>query len=578
MKALYFVCLFLILGNPIKSQTYFDYATQPTSVEQPLGFVKYNTLTLLYSASTNYSSYNMSGYGANSHRIVGLNNNGTVRFDKIKSAYETNGPIQYSPTLDKGMLALSNVYMCLSQNSYNLTFLSRIDSMGNDIFNIGPLTDFKNGVAQVSGTNFIYTTGKSIIGFNGSTGASIAIVYTAQGHVSALNTTSTQNIIVATDWEVAVVDTLGNLLVSKPSTNKYSKIKSYKKTFYGLRANAITIDKLDSVLNIVGSINTFSTEPVTDFSIYNDSIAVSFYNKVSNLSSIKVYPVNTLTNSIVFSNNIIKHKIVALQKDSSYGILSAEIRTDVKVLCGAVCSGKHYSTGFTRAKTLASITYTNDIVLKSIKTQSFNITNAYSNQVSYSYQNSIEVLNNSMDTIKYFRISHPMDIFPMGSSFCGAHGNGAVYDKTVIADLAPFKSMEIQLPLLQAAKLVSSSTNFTITVCYDLSVPNHRIENNIVNSSGCINFVFPPVFAPFEGEGFYPYLYPNPTSDRITILSPKPAGSFPVRDVHVIDLSGRILLSPNNNKEIDVSALASGMYILTFEILGSYYQNKFVKE
>lgn len=53
-------------------------------------------------------------------------------------------------------------------------------------------------------------------------------------------------------------------------------------------------------------------------------MAVSSYNSLTDLSSIKVYPINTLNSPLSFLNNIVKHKIIALQRDSTYNILSEE--------------------------------------------------------------------------------------------------------------------------------------------------------------------------------------------------------------------------------------------------------------
>lgn len=247
-----FIFMLSIISGILCSQPSFDYATQPNSSEDPLGFVKYNNFTIIYSSNRISGSPN-----GQRQRVIGLNNDKSIKFDKVSYSGLTYGIIQYTPTYDKGMLTLSHIWLCTGpQYGYLFSKLTRIDSSGNVVFSVPPFGNVFRGVAQVSATNFIYGNYNTVVRFNGSTGASLAVVYTAPGNIITLKTTASQQIIVSTNSVVALIDTLGNLLQSKPSTAKYVTIKVHKNTVYALRAGGIILDKLDSVFNVVNSIST----------------------------------------------------------------------------------------------------------------------------------------------------------------------------------------------------------------------------------------------------------------------------------------------------------------------------------
>jgi len=554
MKKNRFIIFLFFISGILCSQPSFDYATQPNSSEDALGFVKYNNFTIIY------SSNRISGYPDDQRqRVLGLNNDKSIKFDKVSYSGLTYGIIQYSPTYDKGMLTLSHIWLCTGQYGYLFSKLTRIDSSGNVVFSVPPFGNVFRGVAQVSATNFIYGNYNTVVRFNGSTGASQAVIYTTSGSIITLKTTPSQQIIVSTNSVVALIDTLGNLLQSKPSTARYVTIKTHKNTIYALRAGGIILDKLDSVFNVVNSISTPSNELITDFSVYNDSMAVSSYNSQTDLSSIKVYPINTLNSPLSFFNNIVKHKIIALQRDSTYNILSEE-----KKIVGHEINNKfdRYTTGFTRRQSLSDLSYSNDIELTRIKTQLFSVSGSY--DVDCTYQNSLIVKNNSLKTINSFDISHPQYLVQRGSSICGSQGYFNMYDTNVVVNLLPNESIEIQLPLLTQRV---PAYNYPLNICYDLSVPNNGLENNILNSSAC---VIGKEIGPLNDAD--PILYPNPATNHLTILSSEYAEVY-----SVIDLSGRIILAGKDSPEIDISALSSGMYILSFKIKENYFSKKFVK-
>jgi hypothetical protein len=116
-----------IISGILCSQPSFDYATQPNSSEDPLGFVKYNNFTIIYSSNRISGSPN-----GQRQRVIGLNNDKSIKFDKVSYSGLTYGIIQYTPTYDKGMLTLSHIWLCTGpQYGYLFSKLTRIDSSGN---------------------------------------------------------------------------------------------------------------------------------------------------------------------------------------------------------------------------------------------------------------------------------------------------------------------------------------------------------------------------------------------------------------------------------------------------------------
>lgn len=129
-KTLFFIFLFGLLGT-LSSQPSFDYATQPFSSEEPLGFVKYNTFTMVYTYNKSYDKF--TSFGIHRHRVIGFNNDGSIRFDLLHSASGLSSkPWQCVPTHDKGMLTLRRIFTCFigsfnSSTGFVYTSLSRIE-------------------------------------------------------------------------------------------------------------------------------------------------------------------------------------------------------------------------------------------------------------------------------------------------------------------------------------------------------------------------------------------------------------------------------------------------------------------
>jgi hypothetical protein len=67
-------------------------------------------------------------------------------------------------------------------------------------------------------------------------------------------------------------------------------------------------------------------------------------------------------------------------------------------------------------------------------------------------------------------------------------------------------------------------------------------------------------------------LYPNPAKDTVTITS-----TVAVQNIRCIDAIGRHMVVPYKNKELDISALAAGSYVVQVETALGRFQQKLVK-
>lgn len=183
------------------------------------------------------------------------------------------------------------------------------------------------------------------------------------------------------------------------------------------------------------------------------------------------------------------------------------------------------------------------------------------------------VQNNSSDTVKYFRITFPYPL-PISSVYsnvsCYQFGTTYDFDTTIVLNLLPNDSIEIQLPKIKAGQNSGSSNSGPdpLKVCYDLSVPNRRLESNILNSSLCVT-----LSSNDETTNILiPTVYPNPATNRLNILTYDHAEEY-----SILDLSGRVILVGKETNEIDISVLSCGMYIISYKLNGEYFLEKFVK-
>jgi hypothetical protein len=71
--------------------------------------------------------------------------------------------------------------------------------------------------------------------------------------------------------------------------------------------------------------------------------------------------------------------------------------------------------------------------------------------------------------------------------------------------------------------------------------------------------------------------FPNPASDMLVF----PAG-FPDKcdSLEIIDMKGNVVIKaiPFDGRSIDISRLASGLYLVSMNVKGKYFQGKIVKE
>ncbi|GDX51031.1 hypothetical protein LBMAG27_00780 [Bacteroidota bacterium] len=98
-------------------------------------------------------------------------------------------------------------------------------------------------------------------------------------------------------------------------------------------------------------------------------------------------------------------------------------------------------------------------------------------------------------------------------------------------------------------------------------------NNNCADTTNCINVI--AGVSNLSGENRQIKIYPNPASEKLTISSKQSE-----EKIVVMDITGRMVFQASTNTpEIDVSSLASGMYLLRVEFRnGDIAVGKFVKE
>jgi hypothetical protein len=70
-------------------------------------------------------------------------------------------------------------------------------------------------------------------------------------------------------------------------------------------------------------------------------------------------------------------------------------------------------------------------------------------------------------------------------------------------------------------------------------------------------------------------IYPNPSSDYITIL----AKNIPIKNIKIIDLTGKLIYENTFIEKVNVSNLKTGMYVIQIESKdGKQTVHKFIKK
>jgi hypothetical protein len=553
--------LFVSLGILVHSQN-ISSAFQRSTTEVPIGFVKYKNFSSIYSIIKSFTpAGNLTDGGFHHH--IGINNDGTIKFDSLRPISSGDFNARVFPTFDKGMFAIYYESNCSGQTWYYNPALFSIDSMGKQIFKKqGPLA-----AEQLSKTCFIYATSSNIYRFDPMTGIPTSTVLNVPSGIGLMVKDPKGHLIFTTSNSICVIDTNGNMLASTNNTVSFSKVKPYKNNYFFMKYNMI--QRFDSSLNIVG---TYSVQDrrFFDFSVYNDTIVIAA-SKLFNTDSVFFFSsnINNLNSPIQTTLNIVGHLPFAIQRDSVYTILANESRTTLQQACNGLFP--HSSTSFYKTANLNNISFPQDIVLKRLKTQSFVFTGNNFSVVDYQYQNSLIVFNNSSDTVKFFHVSHPINYYsPGGSSGCGylcrfVHA----YDQDVFTPIPPMDSIEVSTPIMNG----SSYTQFSpsISVCYEVSVPNHSAENNIKNSSSCTTFTFAVGLNEYSKTNDSFFIYPNPVSDILN-LSEKDSVKY-----SVFDVVGKLILN-GDAKKINVGGLVAGIYFITLENSNYRTTKKFVKE
>ena len=92
-------------------------------------------------------------------------------------------------------------------------------------------------------------------------------------------------------------------------------------------------------------------------------------------------------------------------------------------------------------------------------------------------------------------------------------------------------------------------------------------------------FSYSPVQTVKFGAGIAPVIYPNPISTSFNAV----AGSDPILEMVIYDLQGKAVQyvmgnSNGDNTKVNISNLASGIYVLKIKTISKDYQIKIVKE
>lgn len=103
-----------------------------------------------------------------------------------------------------------------------------------------------------------------------------------------------------------------------------------------------------------------------------------------------------------------------------------------------------------------------------------------------------------------------------------------------------------------------------------LRTDKSNLWDNVINYSGCTTSI--DVNELFSSSDLI--VYPNPTSGSIFMKSPNQT----VIDVIITDYTGRIIYKQTNAREIDLSSVANGVYILKVTQNGKEFHTKLIKK
>ena len=372
------------------------------------------------------------------------------------------------------------------------------------------------------------------------------------------------------------MDTLGVISNSAVITPTISNIKTHKNKFFLLGNNRTYIEQRDSDLTFMGSYNTPSGFRVADFTISKDTVIVALNDANQNL--IKTFNTNSLTPINTYTLNLPGKYLNAIEKDGGYMFYVSEKRGKKH---GYIGSGTYigfdvYNAGYFTKSNLQGISFGPDLILSSVKMQSIEVLptqfTSSTDIYAFNYQHSVIVKNNSTDTVKYFEISHPLYNYTQRGWPCKDYNSG-YYKNSYTITLAPMDTIEVTMPPFSGSgKFPITNSIVSIPFCYNVSLPNNRMENNVVNSENCLTYNTPVGIKENFLKKVDFVLFPNPTNSFLTITANEPIDHY-----EITDLCSKVI-KQGTGSFIDLQLLNNGVYFITVHAQSAKATKKFIKQ
>lgn len=571
--------MFLLFVNPAFSQNVNDFSYNLKESEEAHRILKHSTYKLLLSISSGVT-------GDVVYRAIGLNNNGTVRFNTIidgTGAWSKKGAGYDAVCFEgpkKSTLIKYSYYICDEaippSIPYLFTYSCLIDSTGNIVFN-----KLGYDVTGMINDQFLFASNNDkMIKIDPLTGnATSTLIVESNDKFIATCVSNKKHILFNTYFgKLVLMDTLGVINNSIVITPTISAIKTNKNKFYLLEKNKSFIEQRDSDLTFIVSYSAPSGFKIADFTVFNDTVYVAINDGNQNL--IKTFKTNSLTPLQTYTLNWPGKCLNALEKDSVFMIYVSEKRGKKYIYQGGISgtyfSSDIYNAGYFSKTNLQNISFTPDVILRSIKTQSIEVLptqhTTMADIYAFNYQHSVVVKNNSPDTIKYFEISHALYTYTQRGFPCKDYNSG-YYKNSYTLTIAPMDSIEILMPSFTGiGKFPITNSVVSIPFCYNVSLPNKKMESNVLNSENCLSYLAPVGLEESSLNKVKFELFPNPANDYITLTSKEPIDHY-----EITDICSRII-KQGKNQIIDLQAINAGVYFITIEIHGERLTQKFIKE
>lgn len=525
----------------------------------------------LYYSSEDYTK----GFVDTSY-VTSLNKIGQLRFRKKLIKHEYTHIEKLVPCSDKSIVMVGQARGCDYINNSAKTFILKLDTLGNIIFDNTFTNYYPNGpdnlkcVVQVSDSSFYCVSDSVLFHFN-KNGGLIKRKNTGLTLLNALTNYSPNRFIVCGNtsgtFKHFILDTSGSIInqsISWVSVNKYEMLSSG--SVIALCSNK-TIKKLNQNLTSSDSSNTTQGSNIllTDLNVNQDTIFSCGYNSVNRTPTYikfdsvfnKHYQFNSVTQNVI---------PVSINTGSDDAILVTNCTSDFTVSTPSF-------NGITKIGKQGSYTYTNDIGVTGIIIDSSNVTANYGsimNVTKYTadYRLKVTVKNFGGSMINSFYLNH----FIKYMISCGYDIYHQLFTNV---SLAPGASTILTTPVIFGVDLgvfpgPPVSGNYSITnLCVFTTLPDGKNDGVISNDDFCGNSSVPYVTSieNIQGSNAYFKTYPNPVSDKLFFES-----TSDFDEIKIYDVTGKTVITEKfkhtPNKAIDVADLPSGFYVAKINFEG----------